>query len=106
MQYASGIRRTWTYNEMNLLTESAIYNEDNDLLASISLTYNWNGRVIMTKQPQNVTTELVYDTSGRVISATIPGSDGLHFVEISSIVSDSMVKSYMFGDQVSSACCS
>ena len=86
---------------MNLLTGSAIYNEDGDLLASVSLSRNWNGQITMTIQPQNVTTELVYDTSGRVFSATTPGSDGLQFVEITSVVSDSTVKSYMFGDQVS-----
>ena len=86
---------------MNLLIGSAIYNENDEVLASVSLTHNWNERITMTMQPQNVTTELLYDTSGRVISATIPGSQGLQFVELTSVVSDSTVKSYIFGDQVS-----
>lgn len=100
-QYASGLRRIWTYDEMNLLSGSALYNKENDLLSSIGLTLNWNGRVTMTMQPRNVTTELIYDTSERVISATILGSGGLKFLEVTSSVSDSTVKSYIFGDQVS-----
>ena len=86
---------------MNLLSGSALYNKENDLLSSIGLTFNWNGRVTMTMQPRNVTTELIYDTSERVISATILGSGGLKFLEVTSSVSDSTVKSYIFGDQVS-----
>ena len=100
IQYASGLRRMWAYDEMHLLSGSAIYNQEDDLLAAIDLTHNWNGRVIMTMQPHNLTTELIYDTSGQVIAQRF-GS--LHFVEISSLISDSVVKSYMFGDQVSSS---
>ena len=101
IQYASGLRRTWTYDEMYLLSGSAIYNQEDDLLAAVSLTHNWNGRMIMTMQPQNVTTELVYDTLGRVIASSPQNSGSSHFVETSTVVSDSVIKSYMFGDQVS-----
>lgn len=98
IQYASGLKRIWTYNEMHLITGSAVYNEDDDLLASIDLTLNWNGMITMTLQPQNLTTKLLYDTSGRVISAASLG--GPQFVEVASAVTNSVVKSYLFGDQV------
>lgn len=101
IQYASGLRRTWTYDEMYLLSGSTIYNQEDDLLAAIDLTHNWNGRMTMTMQPQNVTTELVYDTLGQVIASLPQNSDSIHFVEMSTVVSDSVIKSYMFGDQVS-----
>ena len=86
------------YDEMHLLSGSAVHNPEDDLLAAIDLTQNWNGRVTMTIRPQNVTTELVYDTLGQVI-ASMPQST--HFVEVSTMVSNSVVKSYVFGDQVS-----
>ena len=100
IEYASGLRRTWSYDKMNLLSESAMYTVEGDLLASIGLTNYWNGRITMTLQPHNVSTELIYDTSGRVISATTPGSNGVQFTELTSIISDSTIKSYKFGDQV------
>lgn len=86
---------------MHLLSGSAVHNPEDDLLAAIDLAHNWNGRVTITMQPQNVTTELVYDTLGQVIASMPQNSGSTHFVETSTMVSDSVVKSYMFGDQVS-----
>ena len=99
VRFASGLSRIWTYDEMNLLNGSSVYNEDSDILASISLSHNWNGRITMTTQPQNVTVDLLYDTSGRVIASASPGE--VWFMEVSTIAADSTMKSYMFGDQVS-----
>ena len=98
IHYASGLRRTWTYDKMHLVNGSAMYNKDGDLLASIRLSHNWNRKFIITTQPKNLTFEVVYDTFGRVISATTP--KGTRFVEVTSMISDSTIKSYMFGDQV------
>ena len=98
VQFASGERRIWTYDEMNFLNGSTVYNEDN-ILASIGLSQNWNGRITMTTQPQNVTAELLYDTTGKVISGTLPG--GVRLVEETSVAAASTLKSYKFGDQVS-----
>ena len=99
VHFASGERRTWTYDEMNLINGTTVYNED-IILASIGLSQNWNGRITMTTQPQNVTAELLYDTTGKVISGTLPG--GVRFVEETSVAAGSTVKSYKFGDQVRS----
>ena len=100
VQFASGERRIWTYDEMNFLNGSTVYNDDN-ILASIGLSQNWNGRITMTTLPQNVTAELLYDTAGKVISGTLPG--GVRLVEETSVAST--LKSYKFGDQVSSFFC-
>ncbi len=101
IQYASGLRRKWTYDEMHLLSGSTVINPEDDLLAAIELTRNWNGRVKMMVRPQNVTTELVYDTVGQVIASRPQNSDSTYFMEMSTVVSASVVKSYVFGDQVS-----
>ena len=100
IHYASGLRRAWTYDQMHLVNGSAVYNEDGDLLTSIGLSYNWNGQVIMTTQPHNLTSVFLYDIFETVISATT--SRGHRFVEVTSTVSDSTIKSYVFGDQVNS----
>ena len=84
---------------MNFLNGSTVYNND-DILASIGLSQNWNGRITMTTLPQYVTAELLYDTAGKVISGTLPG--GVRLVEETSVAVGSTLKSYKFGDQVSS----
>ena len=99
IKYASGLTRIWTYDGINLVNGSALYNENSDLLASISLSHNWNGKVAMITQPQNLSTELLYDTSGRVFSTSTPS--GHRFVEITSVTLGSITKSHKFGDQVS-----
>ena len=101
IQYASGLRRKWTYDEMHLLSGSAVHNPEDELLAAIDLTQNWNGRVTMMVRPQNVTTELIYDTLGQVIASLPQNFGSTYFVEMSTVVSASLVKIYMFGDQVS-----
>ena len=99
VHFASGLSRIWTYDEMNLLNGSSVFNADGDVLASIGLSHNWNGRVVLTTKPQNVTIELLYDTSGKVIASASPGD--VWFMEVTSVIADSTIKSYMFGDQVS-----
>ena len=98
IHYASGLRRAWTYDQMHLVNGSAVYNEYGDLLTSIGLSYNWNGQVVMTTQPRNLTSEFLYGIFETVISAKT--SRGHRFVEVTSTVSDSTIKSYLFGDQV------
>ena len=98
VHFASGLRRKWTYNEMGLLNSSSAYNGD-VFLASIGLSRSWNGKITVTTQPQNVTVELMYDTLGRVVSSASPGE--VPVKELTSITTDSTVKTYLFGDQVS-----
>ena len=99
VHFASGLSRIWTYDEMNLLNGSSVFSEDSEVLASVGFSHNWNGRVVMTTQPQNVTVELLYDTSGKVIASASPGE--VWFMEVTSVVDDSRMRSYIFGDQVS-----
>ena len=97
--YASGLSRTWSYSENHLVTGTAEYNEDGDLLSSIEVTPRWNGRFRMTTLPQNITTEILYNVNGGTSSFLTPKSPP-YVEKISEISPGTTVKTYMYGDQV------
>ena len=98
IQYASGLRRTWSYNELHLVTGTAEYNVEGDLMSSIEVTPRWNGRFKMTAQPQNLTTEILYNVNGGTCSFATPNT--LPYVEKTSVIAGTTVKTSIYGDQV------
>ena len=98
--FASGMKRSWTYDSNRLLCRSAVNSESGDLLASLDVTNNFDGKATITMFPKNMTNEIVYDTTGAILSSSTESD--VKFTEVETVVpgSEMMMKSHMFGDQV------
>lgn len=98
--FASGMKRSWVYDSNRLLCHSAVNGENGDLLASLDVTNDFNGKATITTFPRNRTNEIVYDTAGAILSSSTDSD--VMFTEVETVVPGSEVrmKSHMFGDQV------
>ena len=67
VQYSTGDRRTFMYNRNHLMSESSSFSPSGDLIVRMILNQDWNGKVLMTVQPSNITAELGYDTNGEAV---------------------------------------
>lgn len=78
--YSTGNRKVFEYDETNLLCAVKSYSNTSSELFSITRTNNWNGNVLLTIQPRNTSTEITYDTAGRIASYSTNG--GMALVEL------------------------
>ena len=94
------MKRSWTYDSNRLLCRSAVNSESGDLLASLDVTNNFDGKATITMFPKNMTNEIIYDTTGAILSSSTESD--VKFTEVETVVpgSEMMMKSHMFGDQV------
>ena len=77
--YSSGNRKIIQYDEANLLSSVKSYSSSSEELFSINRTNGWNGKVLLATHPQNATTEVIYDTAGKIVSYSVNG--GISVVE-------------------------
>jgi hypothetical protein len=98
--FASGMKRSWVYDSNRLLCRSAVNSENGDLLASLDVTNDFNGKATITMFPKNKTNQIVYNTDGAILSSSTDSD--IMFTEVETIVpgSEMRMKSHMFGDQV------
>ena len=71
IKFASGRKRCFIYDSHHILTRNEFYHTSNSLLQSTEISYLWWGKVHLTLQPQNRTSEITYDPSGNVVAAKI-----------------------------------
>lgn len=95
MNYSNGMRRRIHYDEHNLLSGYETYSPSGDLLTGVSMSQTWNGKVVMTIQPDNKTMELVYNTRGDAVFARQEG--GLPLI----LEESPGRQKLLFGDEVS-----
>lgn len=98
--FASGMKRSWVYDNNRLLCRSAVNSESGELLASLDVTNDFNGKATITMFPKNKTNQIVYDTTGAILSSST--DNDVMFTEVETVVpgSEMRIKSHMFGDQV------
>lgn len=98
--FASGMKRSWIYDSNRLLCRSAVNGENGELLASLDVTNDFSGKATITMFPKNATNEIVYDTTGAILSSSTDSD--VKFTEVKTVVpgSEMRMKSHMFGDQV------
>ena len=91
-------QRRFSYDDRSLLVESAVFSDSDAIVSSIAITYEWNGRVTMSLQPENRTLGTYVDPQGRPKSfSSTPDSPPI--VQIDLPTSDGRM--LMAGDQVS-----
>ena len=90
-------QRKFSYDHRGLLTQSAVLSDSGKLVSSVALTYEWNGLVTLSLQPENQTIGTYIDPQGRPKSFSI-SPDSPPIVEIDLLASNGrMLKA---GDQV------
>ena len=77
---ASGERKTLEYDEYKLFRGSSKFNQDGEVLASMTLEQDWNGKVNVAIEPTNTSLEIVYDSYGRLISTGLSDEVPLRLV--------------------------
>ena len=90
-------QRKFSYDHRGLLTQSAVLSDSGTLVSSVALTYEWNGLVTLSLQPENQTFATYIDPQGRPKSFS-RSPDSPPIVEIDMLESNGrMLKA---GDQV------
>lgn len=57
-------RKRFSYDDRGLLVDSAVYSDSDNLVSSVTITYEWNGLVAMSLQPENKTFATYIDSEG------------------------------------------
>ena len=90
-------QRKFSYDHRGLLIQSAVLSDSGTLVSSVALTYEWNGLVTLSLQPENQTFATYIDPQGRPKSFS-RSPDSPPIVEIDMLESNGrMLKA---GDQV------
>lgn len=95
--YASGSKRTFQYNSNSLLSLSEQHSTSGELLSSVTFLHNWNGKLTIIKQPENITRYLLFDTTGDILATEEQEMAPIFEVHTADVTYTKVV----FGDQVS-----
>ena len=95
--YASGNKRTFEYDSNSLLSLHEQHSTTGELLSSVTFLHNWNGKLTLIKQPENITRYLWFDTTGDILATE--EQDMLPIFEVHT--ADTTFTKLVFGDQVS-----
>ena len=81
-------QKRFSYDDRGLLVESAVYSDSGTLVSSVTITYEWDGLVTMSLQPENRTLGTYVDPQGRpksfsqspdsppIVQIDLPASNG------------------------------
>ena len=94
--YASGNMRTFQYNSNSLLSLHEQHSTTGELLSSVTFLHNWNGKLTLIKQPENITRHLWFDTTGDILATE--EQDTVPIFEVHT--ADTTFTKVVFGDQV------
>ena len=94
--YASGNKKTFQYNSNSLLSLLEQHSTSGELLSSVTFLHNWNGKLTLIKQPENITRHLWFDTTGDILATE--EQDMVPIFEVHA--ADTTFTKVVFGDQV------
>lgn len=97
--YPTATSVEYSWNQFGLLSGIKGYNQQNKLIQGVYFSYDWNGKVTVSRIPQGDSAELVFNEEGRMMD--VSGGDGFSDVRFESVkTDDQVVRIVKQGDQV------
>ena len=91
-------QRSFSYDDRGILVKSAVFSDAGQLVSSVAITYDWNGAIALSLQPENRSLATYIDPQGRPKSFS-SSPDSAPIVQIDLPASDGRM--LVAGDQVS-----
>lgn len=96
--YPTSTTVKYSWNQYGLLSNITGYNQENKFVQGMYFSYDWNGKVIMSRLPQGDTAVLMFNEEGRMMDIV---GEGLSDVQFDSVRDeDQVVRVIKQGEQV------
>ena len=88
----------YSWNQYGLLSNITGYNQENKFVQGMYFSYDWNGKVTMSRLPQGDSAVLVFNEEGRIMDISGGGFSGVRFDSVKN--DDQVVRIIKQGEQV------
>lgn len=96
--YPTSTTVKYSWNQYGLLSNITGYNQENKFVQGMYFSYDWNGKVIMSRLPQGDSAVLMFNEEGRMMDIV---GEGLSDVQFGSVRDeDQVVRVIKQGEQV------
>lgn len=96
--YPTSTTVKYSWNQYGLLSNITGYNQENKFVQGMYFSYDWNGKVIMSRLPQGDSAVLMFNEEGRMMDIV---GEGLSDVQFDSVRDeDQVVRVIKQGEQV------
>lgn len=96
--YPTSTTVKYSWNQYGLLSNITGYNQENKFVQGMYFSYDWNGKVIMSRLPQGDSAVLMFNEEGRMMGIV---GEGLSDVQFDSVRDeDQVVRVIKQGEQV------
>ena len=96
--YPTSTTVKYSWNQRGLLSNITGYNQENNFVQGVSFSYDWNGKVTMSRLPQGDSAVLVFDEDVRMMDIVGEGFSDVRFDSVKN--EDQVVQIIKQGDQV------
>ena len=77
--YPTSTTVKYSWNQYGLLSNITGYNQENKFVQGMYFSYDWNGKVTMSRLPQGDSAVLVFNEDGRMMDIVGGGFSGVRF---------------------------
>ena len=96
--YSTSTAVKYSWNQFGFLSGITSFNREDKLIQAVYFSYDWNGKVTMSRQPQGDSAELVFNEEGKMMDVS---GDGISDVRYESVkTDDQVIRIIKQGDQV------
>ena len=96
--YPTSTTVKYSWNQYGLLSNITGYNQENKFVQGMYFSYDWNGKVIMSRLPQGDSAVLMFNEEGRMMDIVGGGLSDLQFDSVRD--DDQVVRVIKQGEQV------
>jgi len=96
--YPTSTTVKYSWNQYGLLGNITGYNRENKFVQGVHFSYDWNGKVTMSRLPQGDSTVLVFNEEARMMDIVGGGFSGVRFDSVKT--DDQVVRIAKQGEQV------
>ena len=96
--YPTSTTVKYSWNQYGLLSNITGYNQENKFVQGVHFSYDWNGKVTMSRLPQGDSAVLVFNEDARMMDIVGGGFSGVRFDSVKN--DDQVVRVIKQGDQV------
>lgn len=96
--YPTSTAVEYSWNQLGFLSGISGFNQENKLIQGVYFSYDWNGKVTMSRVPQGDTVVLLFDEEAKIMDVGGVGVSDVRFDTVKT--DDQVVRVIKQGDQV------